>query len=59
MAELVINGRRALGPVNVLCPSIGECQDQEVGVGELESGGLGVARGFSEGKLGNGIIFGM
>ena len=25
----------ALGPVKVLCPSIGECQGQEVGVGGL------------------------
>jgi hypothetical protein len=30
-------GGEALGPVNVLCPSIGECQDQEVGVGGLVS----------------------
>jgi hypothetical protein len=52
-------GGEALGPVKVLCPSIGECQGQEVGVGELESGGVGVARGFSEGKIGKGIIFGM
>ena len=28
-------GREALGPVKVLCPSIGECQGQEAGVGGL------------------------
>jgi hypothetical protein len=28
---------KALGAVKVLCPSIGECQSQEVGVGELVS----------------------
>jgi hypothetical protein len=33
---LVINGRReALGPVKALCPSEGECQGQEAGVGGL------------------------
>jgi hypothetical protein len=26
-------GGEALGPVKALCPSIGECQGQEVGVG--------------------------
>ena len=30
-----------LGPVKVLCPSIGECQGQEVGVGGLGSRGRG------------------
>jgi hypothetical protein len=34
-------GKEALGPVKVLCPSIGECQGQEVGVGGLESRGMG------------------
>jgi hypothetical protein len=29
----------ALGPVKVLCPSIGECQGQKVGVGGLVSRG--------------------
>jgi hypothetical protein len=32
-------GGEALGPVNVLCPSIGECQDQEAEVGGLVSRG--------------------
>ena len=36
-------GGEALGLVKVLCLSIGECQDQEVGVGELGSrAGLGI-----------------
>jgi hypothetical protein len=46
--------------VKVLCPSIGECQGQEAGVGGLESRGrekrIG---GFSERKLGKGITFEM
>jgi hypothetical protein len=31
----------ALGPVKVLCPSVGECQDQEAGVGGLVIRGKG------------------
>jgi hypothetical protein len=34
-------GGEALGPVNVICPSIGECQDQEAGVVGLVSRGRG------------------
>jgi hypothetical protein len=34
-------GGEALGPVTVLCPSIGNCQGQEVGVGGLVSRGEG------------------
>jgi hypothetical protein len=49
-------GGEALGPVKVLCPSIGECQYREVGVGRLVSG-VGVNRGFSEGKYGKAITF--
>jgi hypothetical protein len=46
--------------VKVLCPSEGECQSQEVGVGELGSRGRGEMIGdFSEGKLGKGITFEM
>ena len=30
-------GGEALDPVEVICPSIGECQGQEVGVGGLVS----------------------
>jgi hypothetical protein len=40
----------ALGPVKVLCPSIGECQGQEAEVGEKWQ--WGGDRGFLEGKLG-------
>jgi hypothetical protein len=32
-------GGEAFGTVKVLCPSIGECQGQEVGVGALVSRG--------------------
>jgi hypothetical protein len=50
MALLGISGREALGPVKVLCPSIGGCQGQEAGAGDLVSnvrgerwgGGFGV-----------------
>jgi hypothetical protein len=41
-------GEEALGPVKVLCPSTGECQGQEVGVGGL------VSRGREEGIEGFG-----
>ena len=34
-------GEEALGPVKVICPSIGDCQGQEVGVGGLVSSGRG------------------
>jgi hypothetical protein len=39
-----------------ICPSVGECQGQEVGVGGLVSrwGGVG-NREFSQGKPGKGI----
>jgi hypothetical protein len=45
-------GGEALGPVNVLCPSVGECQGRETGVGALESrsrvDGIGVVfRGYT------------
>jgi hypothetical protein len=50
----------ALGPVKVLCPSIGECQSQEAGVSGLGSRGREEEdRGFSKGKLGKGITFDM
>jgi hypothetical protein len=50
----------ALGPVKVLCPSIGECQGQEAGSGWVEEQGEGREdREFSEGKLGKGITFEM
>jgi hypothetical protein len=41
----------ALGLVKVQCPSVGECQDREVGVCGLVSRGRGDGiGGFSEGK---------
>jgi hypothetical protein len=41
--------------LQVLCPSIGECLGQEVGVAGLGSRGKGVEdRGFLEGKVGKG-----
>ena len=48
-----------LGPVKVLCPSKGECQGQEAGVGGLGSRWRGRDRGLLEGKLGKGITFEM
>jgi hypothetical protein len=50
-------GGKALGPVKVICPSRGECQGQEVGVGGLVSRDGGGGREFSEGKLGKRITF--
>ena len=55
-------GGEALDPVNVLCPSIGECQDQKwewVGWGAVGEGERGEDRGFSERKLGKEIAFEM
>jgi hypothetical protein len=57
-------GGKALGPVKVLCPSIGKCQGKEAGVGGLVSRGWEVGWGcrgrrFSEGKLEKGITFDM
>jgi hypothetical protein len=50
-------GREALGPVKVLCPSIGECQDQEWEWMVGEQGERGRGRRFLEGKLGKVITF--
>jgi hypothetical protein len=47
----------ALVTVKVLCPSIGECQGQEAGVGGLVNVEVGMDRGFSKGELGRGITF--
>jgi hypothetical protein len=55
-------GGEALGPVKALCPSIGEFQGQEVGVGRLVSLGWGKrveGRDFQRGKPGKGITFEM
>jgi hypothetical protein len=48
-------GGEAFDPVKVLCPSIGECQGQEVGVGGLMNRRRGEGIGVLEGKLGKGI----
>ena len=53
-------GGEALGPVKAQCPSVGECQGREAGVGELVSRGSGEGIGvFLERKLGKGIAFEM
>ena len=50
----------ALYPVKVQCPSIVECQGQEVGVGGLVKKGRGEGdREFLEGKSRKGIPFEM
>ena len=44
-------GGEALGLVKVLCPSVGECQGHEVGLGGLVSRGRGDGvRGFFGGE---------
>ena len=48
-------GGEALGPVKVLCPSVEEFWDQEVGVGGLGEGDSGLL----EGKPGMGTTFEM
>jgi hypothetical protein len=45
-------GGEALSPENVQCPSVGECQNRELGVGELVS----MERGDSEGETWKGDI---
>ena len=46
--------------MKILCPSIGECQGQEVGMGGLIGREMGEGRvDFLEGKLGKGITFEM
>jgi hypothetical protein len=52
-------GGEALDPVKVLCPSVGECQGQEAGVGGLVKEVGECDRGFLEGKPGKGITFEM
>jgi hypothetical protein len=52
-------GREALGLGKIICPSTGECQGQEAGVGGLGSRARGGYRGLSERKIGNGIAFEM
>jgi hypothetical protein len=57
-------GGEVLGPVKAQCPSVGECQGREVGVGgwveehpHRSRGRRGWDRRFLEGKLGKGIAF--
>jgi hypothetical protein len=53
-------GGEALDLVKARCPSVGECQDREAGVGGLLSRKRrGWDRGVLEGKLGKGITFEM
>jgi hypothetical protein len=50
----------AFGPVNIRCPSGGECQDREVGVDGLVSRGMGDRIGdFQGGNPGKGMPFEM
>ena len=48
----------ALGPVKALCPSVGECQGQEAGVGVLVSRGSGdrIGEGVFRGETKKGDI---
>jgi hypothetical protein len=52
-------GGEVLGPVKVLCPSIGECQDWKWSEWVGEQGKWGGDKVFLEGKLGKGITFEM
>jgi hypothetical protein len=52
-------GGEALGIAKIICPSTGECQDQETGVGGLRSRAGGGYSRLSERKLGKGIAFEM
>jgi hypothetical protein len=47
-------GGVALGLAKIICPSTGECQGQEVGVGGLGSRVGGGFRGLLKRKLGKG-----
>jgi hypothetical protein len=44
-------GREDLGSVKALCPSVGEYQDQEGGVGGLVSRGMGEGMRVFRGKI--------
>jgi len=43
-------GGEALGPMKTQCPSVGECQGQEAGVGGLVSMGRGEGIGVFRGE---------
>jgi hypothetical protein len=42
----------AFGLVKALCPSVGECQDREAGVGRLANRGRGMRQGGFQGANG-------
>jgi hypothetical protein len=50
-------GGKAFGLAKIICPSTGECQGQEAGVGWLGSRVQGEYSGLSEKKLGKRIAF--
>jgi hypothetical protein len=52
-------GGEALGLAKIICPSTGECQGQEAGMGGLGNSVGEVYRGLSERKLGRRIVFEM
>jgi hypothetical protein len=55
-------GGTVIGPVKARCPSVGECQGREEGVGgrtPIEAGGGRRDRGFLWWKLGKRITFEM
>jgi hypothetical protein len=52
-------GGEVLGLVNIICPSTGQCQGQELRVGGLGNRVGGGYRELSERKLGKGIAFEM
>jgi hypothetical protein len=51
-------GGEALSLVKIICPSTGECQSQEAGVGELGSR-AGEGEGIFGGEIRKGITFEM
>ena len=52
-------GGEALGIAKIICPSTGECQGQEAGLGGLGNRAEGGYRGLSGRKLGKVIAFEM
>jgi hypothetical protein len=52
-------GGEALGLAKIICPSTGQCQGKEAGVGGLGSRAQGGYRELLERKLGKGIAFEM
>jgi hypothetical protein len=52
-------GGETLGLEKIICPSVGECQGQEVGGGTLGNRGRREYRRLLERKLGKGLAFEM